>query len=51
MKKKSKLERTILKGVERISRKEALSCKADPEPPWPDCFFILHQPRRPKKMK
>jgi cyclic lactone autoinducer peptide len=46
---KKKLERTILKGVERISRKEAMSCKASPVPPWPDCMIFLHQPKRPKK--
>ncbi|MBP5654227.1 MAG: cyclic lactone autoinducer peptide [Clostridiales bacterium] len=46
---KRKIERAILKGVERISRKEAMSCKADPEPPWPDCWIILHQPKRPKR--
>ena len=46
---KRKLERTILKGIERVSRKEAMSCKATPEPPWPDCLIILHQPKRLKK--
>lgn len=46
---KRKLEHIILKGIERVSRKEAMSCKAEPEPPWPECLIILHQPKRPKK--
>ena len=46
---KKKLESTILKGVERISRKEAMSCKTYPTAPWPDCRIILHKPKRPKK--
>lgn len=46
---KKKLESTILKGIERISRKEAMSCKIYPTAPWPECRIILHQPKRPKK--
>ena len=46
---RKKLERALFKGVERISRKEAMSCKVYPEAPWPDCQFILHQTKRPKK--
>jgi len=40
---------SILKGIERISRKEAMSCKTYPTAPWPECRIILHQPKRPKK--
>lgn len=43
-----KIERTVLKRIEKMSRKEAESCKVGPVPPWPDCPFILHQPKRPK---
>jgi len=44
-----RFEQIVLKSVERMSRKEAESCKAGPGSPWPDCPFILHQPKRPKK--
>lgn len=46
--KSDKLVRSVLKGVERLSRKEAESCKVGPEPPWPECIIFLHQPKRPK---
>ena len=46
---KKNLERTVLKSVEKMSRREAMSCKASPEPPWPECPFFFHQPKRPKK--
>ena len=45
----TRLERSVLKSVERMSRKEAESCKFGSEPPRPDCPFFLHQPKRPKK--
>ena len=46
---KSTIERVVLKGIERISRKEAESCGIYPDPPIPNCTVILHQPKRPKK--
>ncbi len=45
-----KIERSILKGIEKMSRKDAQGCKVSPEPPWPECPVILHQPKRPKRV-
>ena len=46
---KSAIESAVLKGIERICRKEAESCSIYPDPPIPNCPIILHQPKRPKK--
>ncbi|MBO4637236.1 MAG: cyclic lactone autoinducer peptide [Clostridiales bacterium] len=46
---KHDLRYTLLKQMEKISRKTARGARQDPEPPWPICPYILHQPKRPKK--
>lgn len=47
--KRQKLEYEFLKGVEKLSRKNAHYYPENPEAPWPQCPIILHQPKRPKK--
>lgn len=46
---KTSLEKKVLIGVEKMTRKNAIGSKVYPEAPWPKCPFILHQPKRPKK--
>lgn len=44
---KKAFEKTVLKQLERISRKNAVGDYPYPEPPI--CTFILHQPKRPER--
>ncbi|MCR4689135.1 MAG: hypothetical protein K5745_06215 [Saccharofermentans sp.] len=44
---KKSFERVLLIGVERMSRRTAKGSVSDPEPPWPTCAFLFHQPKRP----
>ncbi len=46
---KKSVERVLLKGVERMSRRNARGSVSDPEPPWPTCPAFFHQPKRPMK--
>lgn len=48
--KNNKVESVILRGVEKLSRREAQACRGSAEPPWPECLLIFHQPKRPKKV-
>lgn len=41
-----KIEKKLLKQLERITRKNAVNPGG--EPPWPICTVIFHQPKRPK---
>ena len=46
---KKTFEKKLLVQVEKVTRKNAKCSRMDPEPPWPTCPMILHQPKRPKK--
>ena len=46
---RKKIDSIILSKIEKLARKEALACQSGIEPPWPECKFILHQPKRPRK--
>lgn len=43
---REKVEHKLLEGVELLSRRDA-KVGMDPQNPWPDCLFLLHQPQRP----
>jgi cyclic lactone autoinducer peptide len=43
---KKKLEKIVLKQVEKLSRKNAGTSRAYPD--LPECTFFMHQPKRPK---
>lgn len=45
---KKTLEYKMLKGIKFLSRKNA-QVNVDPRDPWPDCLFLLHQPKRPTR--
>lgn len=44
---KKNYEKKLLVQVEKLTRKNAIGSNASPEPPWPICPFIFHQPKRP----
>jgi len=46
---KKTLEKKLLIQVEKVTRKNAKGTHMDPEPPWPICPYLLHQPKRPKR--
>ena len=46
---KHNFETKVLVRVERLTRKNAMGARLDPESPWPTCPYILHQPKRPRK--
>ena len=47
---KNEFERRVLEQVERMSRRDAKASvsRNGGKGPWPNCGFILHQPKRPK---